>query len=145
MLRKIHKKGHLDLQNRPQAEAFREFRESLGMRLALRVAAQLKQATRMAVSRVDAEVDEFGNKTSLSALSVKRLTGCVPGSPPPAKRRVGETPATPPPVGGTGNRAQQSKPGTAAGRAARHGPLDKAVKAGTPPWPGGPQAQPYRQ
>ena len=39
LLKKIHKKGHLDLQNRPQAEAYREFRESLGMRLALRVAA----------------------------------------------------------------------------------------------------------
>ncbi len=111
LLRKIHKKGHLDLQNRPQAEAFREFRESLGMRLALRVAAQLEQATRLAVARVDAEVDEFGNMTRFSALPVKRLTGCVPGSPPPAKRRQGATP----PVGGTGNRAQQGKPGKAAG------------------------------
>ena len=94
MLRKIHKKGHL--QNRPHAGAFREFRESLGMRLALRVVAQLEQATRLAVARVDAEVDEFGNMTRFRALPVKRLTGCVPGSPPAAKRRVGETPATPP-------------------------------------------------
>ena len=61
------------------------------MRLALRVAAQLEQATRLAVARVDAEVDEFGNMTRFSA-----LPGCVPGSPPAGKRRVGETPATPP-------------------------------------------------
>ena len=95
MLRKVHKKGHLDLQNRPHPEAFREFRESLGMRLALRVAAQLEEAKRLAVARVDAEVDEFGNMTRFSALPVKRLTGCVPGSPPTAKRRLAGASATP--------------------------------------------------
>ena len=67
------------------------------MRLALRVAAQLEQGTRLAVKRVDAQVDEFDNMTRFSALPVKQLSGCVPGAPPPAKRRLGETLATPPP------------------------------------------------
>ena len=51
LLRKIHTKGHLDLQNGPQGEAYRAYRESLGMRLARRVAAQLEQATRLAITR----------------------------------------------------------------------------------------------
>ena len=95
LLRKIHKKGHPDLQHR-QAESYQEFRGSLGMRLALRVAAQLEQAPRLAVARNDATLDECETDPRYGGRPGKRLTGCTPESPRAAKRPSGVPPVPPP-------------------------------------------------
>ena len=53
------------------------------------VAAQLEQATRLAVARNDATIDECETETRYSGRSGKRLTGYTRESPRAAKRPSG--------------------------------------------------------